>query len=73
MFPPNRISKGERVKEALTKQVSSPVRWSDSILNLINEGVETFVEVGAGKVLSGLVRQINRDVRCLNVENSDTV
>jgi [acyl-carrier-protein] S-malonyltransferase len=64
---------GIRVKDALAKQVSSPVRWSDSVLNLINEGVETFVEVGAGKVLKGLVRQIDRDVRCLNVEDSVTL
>ncbi|MGI8788666.1 MAG: ACP S-malonyltransferase [Pyrinomonadaceae bacterium] len=63
-------TKSERVKIALTEQVSKPVRWAESIENLINEDVDTFVEVGAGKVLSGLVRQINRDVRCLNVENS---
>ncbi len=62
-------TKGGRVKTALTEQVSSPVRWAASVENLINEGVETFVEVGAGKVLSGLVRQINREVRCFNVEN----
>lgn len=63
-------TKGERVRTALTEQVSKPVRWAGSIENLIVEKVETFVEVGAGKILSGLVRQINRDVRCLNVENS---
>lgn len=66
-------TKGERVKIALTEQVSRPVRWADSIEDLINENVETFIEVGAGKVLSGLVRKINRDVRCLNVENSATL
>ncbi len=66
-------SKGERVREALTEQVSKPVRWADSIENLINQGVEKFVEVGAGKVLSGLIRQINRDVRCLSIENSITL
>jgi len=61
---------GERVRIALTEQVSKPVRWAQSIENLIGEGVDTFVEIGAGKILSGLVRQINRDVRYLNVENS---
>lgn len=66
-------AKSERVCKALTEQVSSPVRWAESVENLINEGVETFVEVGAGKVLSGLVRQISRDVRCLNVENFDSL
>ncbi len=62
--------RGARVRTALTEQVSKPVRWAQSIENLIVEEVEIFVEVGAGKVLSGLIRQINRDVRCLNVENS---
>lgn len=66
-------TKGERVRIALTEQVSNPVRWAQTVENLINEGVETFVEVGAGKVLSGLVRQINRDVRCLNVENTESL
>jgi [acyl-carrier-protein] S-malonyltransferase len=47
------------------------VYWAQSVENLIVEGVETFIEVGAGKILSGLVRQINRDVRTLNVENAD--
>ena len=66
-------SNGERVRGALTEQVSKPVRWAQSVEKLIAEGVETFVEVGAGKILSGLVRQINRDVRSLNVENSDSL
>ncbi len=64
-------TKAERVRTALTEQVSSPVYWAQSVENLIVEGVETFIEVGAGKILSGLVRQINRDVRTLNVENAD--
>jgi len=61
---------GERVRIALTEQVSNSVRWAESVEKLIGDGVETFVEVGAGKILSGLVKQINRDVRCLNIENS---
>ena len=65
--------KGERVRTALTEQVSKPVRWAQSIENLIAQEIETFVEVGAGKVLSGLVRQINRDVRSLNVENVESL
>ncbi len=62
-----------RVSAAITLQVSSPVRWSQSILKLVENGVETFVEVGAGKILSGLVRQIDRSVRCLNVENKESL
>lgn len=64
---------GERVKTALTEQVSKPVRWSQTVEFLLNEGVETFTEVGAGKVLSGLVRQIDRDVRCLNVGDKESL
>ena len=64
---------GNRVSDALTKQVSSPVLWLQSVKHLIDEGVGTFVEIGGGKVLSGLVRQINRDVRCLNVEDSESL
>lgn len=63
-------TKGERARTALTEQVSSPVQWAQSVETLLAEDVGTFIEVGAGKVLVGLVRQINRDVRCLNVENT---
>lgn len=66
-------SNGSRVGEALTKQVSSSVRWLQSVENLVKLGVDTFVEVGTGKVLSGLVKQINRDVRLLNVENTESL
>lgn len=64
---------GERVREALISQVSAPVLWKQSVEKLIENGVMTFVEVGAGKILSGLVRQINRDVRSLNVENTESL
>ncbi len=65
--------KGDRAREALTRQVSSPVKWLQSIEYLIENGVDTFVEVGSGKILSGLVGQINRDVRCMNVEDSESL
>jgi [acyl-carrier-protein] S-malonyltransferase len=64
------ISSGAAARDALVRQVSSPVRWLESIELLLQEGVETFVEVGPGKVLSGLVRQIRREARCLNVEDA---
>lgn len=66
-------SSGERARNALITQVSSPVRWAQSMETLLAEEVTTFVEVGAGKVLSGLVRQINRDVTCVNVESADSL
>jgi [acyl-carrier-protein] S-malonyltransferase len=64
------ISSGEEAREALIRQVTLPVRWLDSIRDMIEHGVTIFVEVGPGKVLSGLLRQIDRSVRCFNVEDS---
>ena len=56
--------------DALLRQVAAPVRWVDSMQLLIGQPVSTFVEVGPGKVLSGLMRQISRDVKTLNVEDA---
>ena len=65
------IRLGDEARAALVRQVSAPVRWRESVERLINEhGVDTFVEVGPGKVLSGLVRQIAPDARCVNVEDA---
>lgn len=63
------LQNGEDARDALVRQVSSPVRWRESVEFLTQHGVETFVEVGPGKVLCGLARQIDRNVRCLNVED----
>ncbi len=63
----NRV--GKRVENALTMQVSSPVRWLQSVELLSEKGVKNYVEIGAGKVLSGLVRQIDREAKCSNVED----
>ena len=67
------ISTGEEAREALIRQVSMPVRWEASIRLLIDEGVNTFVEVGPGKVLSGLLRQIDRSVAAFNVEDEKSL
>ena len=60
----------DQLREALVRQVSAPVRWLESMQLLLQQGVDTFVEVGPGKVLSGLMRQTNRDVKMLNVEDA---
>jgi [acyl-carrier-protein] S-malonyltransferase len=67
------VTSASRVREGLKRQVTSPVRWEESIRRLRAEGVELFVEVGPGKVLSGLVRQIDRAAECLRVEDSATL
>jgi len=58
---------------ALTRQVTGAVQWVRSIQVLITAGVQTFVEVGPGKVLTGLLRQIDRSKTGLNVENEDSL
>lgn len=67
------IESGEEARSALVRQVSRPVRWEDSIRELIGLGVDTFVEVGPGKVLTGLLRQIERSVRGFNVEDAQSL
>jgi [acyl-carrier-protein] S-malonyltransferase len=61
------IIDGERGRDALVRQVTGAVRWEQSIRDLIGQGVQTFVEVGPGKVLCGLMRQIDRSKTALNV------
>ena len=54
-------------KDLLARQVSSSVRWQQSVENMIADGVDTFVEIGPGKTLAGFMRKINRDVKVYNV------
>lgn len=67
------ITQGDEARAALIRQVCAPVRWEDSIREMIAQDVRIFVEVGPGRVLSGLLRQIDRSVRCLNVEDSTSL
>lgn len=65
--------KGDEARDALIRQVSMPVRWEESVRLMIDEGVNTFVEVGPGKVLTGLLRQIERSVAALNIEDEKSL
>ena len=67
------IRTGAETRTALKRQVSRPVRWQESIQRLLDEGVRTFVEVGPGKVLLGLIRSIDKSVTMLNVEDEKSV
>lgn len=57
-----------KVKDFLEKQVSSPVRWQQSVEKMIADGVDIFVEIGPGKTLTGFVRKINKSVTAINIE-----
>ena len=63
------VRSGAELRDSLVRQVSSPVRWRESVETLWGEGARTFVEVGPGKALSGLVRQTLPEAKCLNVED----
>ena len=67
------IRTSEEARSALKRQVSRPVRWQESIQRLLDEGVRTFVEVGPGKVLLGLIRSIDKSVTMLNAEDEKSV
>ena len=57
----------------LCKQVMSPVRWQQSIENMIAAGADTFIEVGPGKVLSGLIKRISKDVKIMNADKFEDI
>ena len=64
---------GKIVKELLVKQVNSPVLWEDCIKKMVDSGVDTFVEVGPGKVLSSFVKKIDKTLKVTNVENTQSL
>ena len=64
---------GDEAREALIRQVTLPVRWEESVRELIDQGVNTFVEVGPGRVLTGLLRQIDRSIHVFNVEDEKSL
>ena len=63
------VRAAEACRDGLVRQVSGTVRWQESVERLVREGVDTFVEVGPGTVLSGLVKKIDKNVRALSVED----
>ena len=67
------VQDAEEARQALIRQVTGAVQWAPSIQALIGLGIQTFLEVGPGKVLIGLLRQIDRSKMALNVENEDSL
>ena len=67
------ISNIEQLKELLIKQIENRVRWRESVINMIDSDVNHFIEIGPGKVLSGLVKRINRDVKINTINNQGDI
>lgn len=67
------VENTEEIVPLLIKQIMSPVRWEETILTLSEKGVDTFVEIGPGKTLSGFVKRTIKGATILNVENQKTL
>ena len=62
------VEKSDDIKDLLSKQVSSQVKFRESILKLMELGVDTFVEIGPGKTLAGFIKKTNKDLNVINIE-----
>lgn len=62
------VTDTELIKGLLARQISSPVRWQQSVERMLAEGVDTFIEIGPGRTLTGFLKKINRDVTAYNIE-----
>ena len=67
------LSDPNQIKNLLIQQIENRVRWRESILNMINENINQFIEIGPGKVLSGLIKRINKDVKTISVNTQDDI
>ncbi len=62
------VSVPDEIRSLLLKQLTSPVRWEETVINMIDDGFDNFIEIGPGKVLQGLVKRINRNVRFSGID-----
>ncbi len=67
------IFNADELKDLLVKQIENRVRWRESVIKMIQKGVNQFIEIGPGKVLSGLVKRINKDVEVSSINNEDDI
>ncbi|WP_018757768.1 ACP S-malonyltransferase [Paenibacillus terrigena] len=67
------VIQAEEIRKLLVEQVYSPVLWEDSVRYLIDQGVDTFIEIGSGSVLAGLIKKIDKSVRIVSVNNLEVL
>jgi len=67
------LTVGEEIKEELLRQLCSSVQWQRTIEHMLDKGVSRFIEIGPGKVLTGLIRRINRDVETVNIGDAESI
>ena len=69
----NKIAGLQELKDLLIKQIENRVRWRESVLLMINKGVNNFIEIGPGKVLSGLIKRINKDIKVSAINKEEDI
>ena len=69
----NEILNKEELKKLLVDQIENRVRWRESVIYMLNKGVNQFIEIGPGKVLSGLVKRINKDVKINSINSENDI
>jgi len=67
------IFNADELKDLLVKQIENRVRWRESVINMINKEVDQFIEIGPGKVLSGLVKRINKEISVSSINNEEDI
>ena len=67
------ITDPEKIKDSLINQITGRVRWKESITYMISNGVRRFIEIGPGKVLTGLIKRIDKTVETLSINNEDDI
>ena len=67
------ILDAKNLKSLLIKQIENRVRWRESVINMINNNVDHFIEIGPGKVLSGLIKRINRNVKIDSINSQEDI
>jgi [acyl-carrier-protein] S-malonyltransferase len=67
------VTQKDEIKNLLFEQITSPVRWEETIINMVADGFDEFYEIGPGKVLQGLVKRINPDVKCFGIDKYEDV
>tara|TARA_B100001121_G_scaffold195071_1_gene170417 strand:- start:955 stop:1269 length:315 start_codon:yes stop_codon:yes gene_type:complete len=67
------IFNSDELKNLLVRQIENRVRWRESVVNMINKGVNQFIEIGPGKVLSGLIKRINKEVEVISINSEEDI
>ena len=67
LFRSSYVTEAAPIKELLARQVSSTVRWRESMERMLADGVDTFIEIGPGKTLTGFLKKMSRDVKVINI------